>query len=66
MSEEELRRKIASLESINDQLYAELCHVDELMRMIGFANGLETVKETALGMDLYLSMEEEGAEDDFE
>nr|NGX43766.1 hypothetical protein [Chlamydiota bacterium] len=44
---EELRKKIASLESANDQIYTELSHVDELMRLLGFQDGLETVKATA-------------------
>lgn len=44
---EDLRRKLAKLESINDQLLTELSYVDHLMRMVGFAGGLETVKMTA-------------------
>lgn len=47
MSDEELKDKVAYLESLNDQLTAEISHIDELMRLIGFADGLETVKETA-------------------
>lgn len=47
MSEQELQREIARLETINDQLSAELDHVDQLMRMLGFSGGLETVKATA-------------------
>nr|NGX43215.1 hypothetical protein [Chlamydiota bacterium] len=43
MKKEELRKKIASLESANDQIYTELSHVDELMRLLGFQDGLETV-----------------------
>ncbi len=47
MTEQELQDKIAYLESLNDQLEAELSYVDELMRLIGFAEGLATVKDTA-------------------
>lgn len=47
MNDEELKDKVAYLESLNDQLMTEISHIDELMRLLGFANGLETVKETA-------------------
>lgn len=47
MISHELERKIAYLESVNDQMYSELCYVDHLMRMIGFSEGLATVKVTA-------------------
>lgn len=47
MSDEQLKDRIAYLESLNDQLLAEISHIDELMRLLGFADGLETVKETA-------------------
>lgn len=47
MTKKELMRKIALLESINDQLSTEVCNVDLLMRMVGFSSGLETVKATA-------------------
>lgn len=65
MNEKELEAKIAHLESINDQLYAELSHVDELMRLVGFVNGLETVKETARNIfeqdDEYSEYDDESA-----
>ena len=58
MTKTELERKIAGLESINDQLVSELAYVDKLMRDIGFSHGLETVKATAEEIhenpDLYL------------
>lgn len=47
MTKDQLLKKIARLESINDQLSAEVDYVDQLMRLIGFAEGLETVKATA-------------------
>ena len=48
MTKAELMRKIAILESENDQLVAEVHYVDKLMRMIGFSDGLNTVKATAV------------------
>lgn len=47
MTKEQLRKKLAYLESINDQLSTEVSYVDQLMRMVGFSGGLTTVKETA-------------------
>ena len=49
----ELQKKIAMLESVNDQMYSELCEIDQLMRLVGFENGIETVKMTA--QELYKS-----------
>ena len=43
----QLLKKIAYLESINDQLVTEVSHVDHLMRLIGFTGGLQGVKATA-------------------
>jgi hypothetical protein len=47
MKQQELMDKIAILESVNDQLISELGYVDDLMRQVGFSNGLQTVKATA-------------------
>lgn len=47
MSEDEMEKKIAKLESMNDQLQAEFDHLDMLLREIGFASGVETLKEAA-------------------
>jgi hypothetical protein len=47
MTKAQLLRKIAVLESVNDQLLTEVSYVDDLMRMIGFSDGLRTVKATA-------------------
>jgi hypothetical protein len=47
MTKAQLMKKIALLESINDQLSTEVTYVDHLMRMVGFAGGLEGVKATA-------------------
>lgn len=43
----DLQKKVAYLESLNDHLLTELGYVDHLMRLVGFAGGLETVKLTA-------------------
>ena len=47
MTKAQLLKKVAHLEFINDQLDAEVFYVDQLMRLVGFANGLETIKQTA-------------------
>jgi hypothetical protein len=47
MTKSQLLKKIAVLESVNDQLSTEVSYVDQLMRLVGFADGLETVKVTA-------------------
>jgi hypothetical protein len=47
MEQEELLKRIAELEFENDQLLSELRYLDELMRSIGFSEGLQTVKATA-------------------
>ncbi len=43
----ELEQKIAYLESLNDQLSTEVSYIDQLMKLIGFAGGLDTIKATA-------------------
>jgi hypothetical protein len=43
----DLVKKLARLESINDQLMSELAYVDRLMRQVGFSEGLESLKSTA-------------------
>lgn len=47
MTKGQLLKKIAYLESLNDQLEAEVGYIDQLMRLVGFSNGLKTVKATA-------------------
>jgi hypothetical protein len=47
MTKAQLLKKIAYLESVNDQLNTEVVYVDHLMRLIGFSEGLVTVKATA-------------------
>jgi hypothetical protein len=40
-------KKIAYLEFVNDQLISEIQYVDRLLRLIGFPEGLETIKSAA-------------------
>ena len=47
MTESQMRQRIAHLESMNDQLVTEITYVDELMRNLGFNDGIATVKATA-------------------
>ncbi len=48
MSEiETLLKRISELESLNDQLLSEIRYLDELMREIGFEDGLKTLKVAA-------------------
>ena len=56
MKNKTLMKKIAKLESINDQLAAEIRYLDELARALGFAKGLTTLKSAALEM---LEMDQE-------
>lgn len=44
---EKLKERIAQLEFQNDQLTAELEYVDELLRSVGFTDGLNSVKAAA-------------------
>lgn len=53
MNKQDLTKKIAQLESINDMLLTELGYVDHLMRLVGFSEGIATVKVTA--KELYQS-----------
>ena len=50
MKHRELLKKIAKLESINDQIASELNYLEKLARALGFAEGLKTLKEAALEM----------------
>jgi hypothetical protein len=60
MKKTDLLKKVAYLESLNDHLLTELGYVDNLMRLVGFAGGLETVKVTA--KELYESEQENNAD----
>ncbi len=48
--EETLKRRISELESLNDQLQAEIRYLDELLKEVGFQEGLITLKWAALEM----------------
>lgn len=62
MDQLEIKRRIARLEFINDQLSAELAEVDNLLRMAGFPNGIESAKKVALEL-LENGYEEQGGEE---
>ena len=40
-------KKIAQLETLNDQLQAEFNHLNELLITLGFDEGITTLKEAA-------------------
>lgn len=50
MNNQALLKKIAKLESMNDQLISEINYLESLTRSLGFAEGLKTLKEAALEM----------------
>ncbi|MBI3508575.1 MAG: hypothetical protein HY069_02920 [Chlamydiia bacterium] len=50
MKEKDMLKKIAKLETLNDQLSAEINYLEKLTRALGFAAGLKTLKEAALEM----------------
>ena len=47
MTKEQLIKKFSELESINDQLQAEIRYLDDLLREVGFEEGLKTLKFAA-------------------
>lgn len=47
MTKEKMQKKLAELESINDQLQAEIRYLDKLLREVGFEEGLKTLKYAA-------------------
>lgn len=61
MNKAQLQTKIARLESIHDQLEAELMYVDKLLKSVGFPRGLASAKEVALEL-----LEEAGHENQAE
>jgi len=58
MDKEKLLKRLSELETINDQLLTELQHLDQLLRQIGFEDGLSTLKAAAQEL-----MEEEQREE---
>ncbi len=47
MEKEQMQKRISELETINDQLVAELSYLDRLLKEVGFENGLLTLKMAA-------------------
>lgn len=47
MDHKALAQKVAYLEFVNDQLLSELHYVDQLLRIVGFPEGLQTIKDAA-------------------
>jgi len=47
MKKKELINKIAKLETINDQLQAEIDYLDNISKELGFVNGVTTLKSAA-------------------
>jgi hypothetical protein len=67
MTKAQLLKKIAVLESVNDHLVTEVSYLDNLMRLVGFSDGIATVKVTAqeiLDKGLLDQKEKEGADAD--
>ncbi|KIC72669.1 hypothetical protein DB42_CV00260 [Neochlamydia sp. EPS4] len=46
-TKDQLARKIAYLEFVEDQLSTELAYIDKLLKSVGFPRGLSSVKEVA-------------------
>ena len=47
MEKTDLLKRLAYLEFVNDQLSTEVVYVDELLKAVGFPDGLESVKDVA-------------------
>lgn len=47
MDKEGLLKRISELESMNDQLLTELRYLDQLLKEVGFEEGLKTLKFAA-------------------
>lgn len=45
MANDNLRKRISELESLNDQLQSEIRYLDDLLKEAGFEEGLKTLKE---------------------
>ena len=50
MKHKDLLKKLAKLETVNDQLAAEIHYLERLTRALGFAEGLKTLKAAAIEM----------------
>ena len=47
MNHSEMVKRIALLESMNDQLLSEIQYLDELSKKLGFEKGLKSLKSAA-------------------
>ncbi|MBS0621225.1 MAG: hypothetical protein JSS61_07205 [Verrucomicrobia bacterium] len=47
MTREELLKRVSELESMNDQLLTEIRYLDQLLKEVGFEEGLKTLKIAA-------------------
>ncbi len=47
MKDNSLQNRISTLETINDQLHAEIRYLDELLKEAGFEDGTSTLKNAA-------------------
>ena len=47
MTKEQLLKRVSELESMNDQLLTEIRYLDQLLREVGFEDGLKTLKFAA-------------------
>lgn len=47
MTREQLLKRVSELESMNDQLLTEIRYLDQLLREVGFEDGLKTLKFAA-------------------
>lgn len=47
MEKDQMQKRISELETLNDQLVAELNYLDRLLKEVGFENGLITLKMAA-------------------
>lgn len=59
MNKAQLEKKIAYLEFVHDQLETELVYVDDLLKSVGFPQGLNSAKEVALELLQTEEMEQE-------
>ena len=59
-----LQKRISQLEFSNDQLATEIEYVDKLLKLIGFSNGLQTVKEAA--QEIWEEQEKKRQDDNYD
>ncbi len=64
MNEKKLIKRIAQLESINDQLVAELQFLDTITKELGFQEGIKTLKAAAEELLEEQQREESGDDDE--